>query len=291
MGVDFLLLLTAAIWGFAFVAQRIGMASVGPFTFNAIRFLLGGLSLIPLAVYLKIGRGNRSFRQVLTAGIISGLVLFFGASLQQVGIVETTAGNAGFITGLYVVIVPVLGLFLRQQTGWATWLGAALAAFGLYLLSVTTQFTMGRGDAFVLIGAFFWAIHVLVIGYFSRRVDPLWLSIIQFLTCAILSGVTAFTTESIHPALIWTARWPILYGGLLSVGVAYTLQVISQQKAHPAHAAILLSLESVFAALGGWLIMGEQLSARGLLGCGLMLAGMLISQLAAFRPSAARTPA
>ena len=128
MGVDFLLLLTAAIWGFAFVAQRIGMASVGPFTFNAIRFLLGGLSLIPLAVYLKIGRGNCSFRQVLTAGIISGLVLFFGASLQQVGIVETTAGNAGFITGLYVVIVPVLGLFLRQRTGWATWLGAALAA-------------------------------------------------------------------------------------------------------------------------------------------------------------------
>ena len=122
MGVDFLLLLTAAIWGFAFVAQRIGMASVGPFTFNAIRFLLGGLSLIPLAVYLKIGRGNCSFRQVLTAGIISGLVLFFGASLQQVGIVETTAGNAGFITGLYVVIVPVLGLVLRQRTGWATWL-------------------------------------------------------------------------------------------------------------------------------------------------------------------------
>jgi drug/metabolite transporter (DMT)-like permease len=285
MGVDFLLLLTAAIWGFAFVAQRLGMMSVGPFTYNAVRFLLGGLSLIPLALWLRAGRGERNFRQVMTAGLISGAVLFAGASLQQVGIVDTTAGNAGFITGLYVVIVPVLGLFLRHRTGWANWVGAGLAAMGLYLLSVTDQLTIGRGDLLVLIGAFFWAIHVLVIGHFSRRVDPLWLSIVQFLTCGLLSGVTALAGETLQVEFIWAARGPILYGGLLSVGVAYTLQVISQQKANPAHAAILLSLESVFAALGGWWIMGEMLSGRGILGCGLMLTGMLISQLASLRPA------
>lgn len=283
---DALLLTTAIIWGFAFVAQRVGMDFVGPFTFNGIRFAVGSLSLLPL---LLISRERPAaanhilprpgLKTVLFGGGALGLALFTGASLQQIGLVYTTAGKAGFITGLYVIIVPILGLIWKQKPGIGTWIGAILAAIGLYLLSITEEFTIEPGDLLVLIGAFFWAAHVLIIGWLSPRINPIKLSFSQYVACSILSLAAACLTEAITWRSVFQAAIPILYGGLLSVGIAYTLQVVAQRDAHPAHASILLSLESVFAAIGGWLILGEIISARGLVGCGLMLLGMLLSQL------------
>ena len=283
---DALLLITAIIWGFAFVAQRVGMDYVGPFTFNGIRFAIGSLSLLPLVM---LGRGERTssrdilppagLKTILLGGGALGLALFSGASLQQIGLVYTTAGKAGFITGLYVIIVPILGLIWRQQPKIGTWIGAVLAAIGLYFLSVTEQFTIAPGDLLVLIGAFFWAAHVLIIGWLSPRINPIKLAFSQYLACSILSLITAAVIEDISMQSISQAAIPILYGGLLSVGIAYTLQVIAQRDAHPAHAAVILSMEAVFAAIGGWLILDEIISARGLFGCSLMLAGMLMSQL------------
>ncbi|MEJ2220180.1 MAG: DMT family transporter [Desulfobacterales bacterium] len=283
---DALLLATAIIWGFAFVAQRVGMDYVGPFTFNGIRFAIGSLSLLPLVVMSREQRTAThkilppaGSKTILFGGAALGLALFAGASLQQIGLVYTTAGKAGFITGLYVIMVPLLGLFWRQQPKIGTWIGAVLAAVGLYFLSVTEEFTIELGDLLVLIGAFFWAAHVLIIGWLSPRINPIKLAFSQYVACSILSLTTAVLIEDITMLSIFQAAIPILYGGLLSVGIAYTLQVVAQRDAHPAHAAILLSLESVFAAVGGWLVLGEIISARGLFGCGLMLAGMLLSQL------------
>lgn len=283
---DALLLTTAIIWGFAFVAQRVGMDYVGPFTFNGIRFAIGSLSLLPLVAMSREQRTATNeilsppgLKTILLGGGALGLALFLGASLQQIGLVYTTAGKAGFITGLYVIIVPLLGLIWRQQPRLGTWVGAFLAAIGLYFLSVTEKFSMEFGDLLVLISAFFWAAHVLIIGWLSPRINPIKLAFSQYVACSILSLITASVVEDITLRSIFQATVPILYGGLLSVGVAYTLQVVAQRDAHPAHAAILLSLESVFAAIGGWLILDEIISARGLFGCGLMLAGMLLSQL------------
>jgi len=286
---DALLLLTAVIWGFAFVAQRVGMEHVGPYTFNGVRFALGSLSLVPLLLLLKeresparqlLPRAGR--RTVLWGGGLAGLFLFAGASLQQVGIVYTTAGNAGFITGLYVVIVPIMGLALRQQTHGGTWLGAFLAAAGLYFLSITEAMTIAWGDLLVLIGAFFWAAHVLIIGRLSPRMNALKLAITQFAVCSLLSLLTAVVIETLTWEGLCKAAIPILYGGLGSVGVAYTLQVVAQKDAHPAHAAIFLSMEAVFAAIGGWWLLSEVLTVRAMFGCGLMLFGMLVSQLWGF---------
>ncbi|MDJ0831590.1 MAG: DMT family transporter [Desulfobacterales bacterium] len=283
---DTLLMLTATIWGFAFVAQRVGMDFVGPFTFNGVRFALGSLSLLPLLFFSRRQRSkidsilpHPSTKQVLWGGCLAGIALYLGASLQQVGIVYTTAGKAGFITGLYVVIVPILGLLWRQRPGTGTWVGAFLAVVGLYLLSVTETLVIAYGDSLVLVGAFFWAGHVLLLGWLSPKVNPLMLAFLQFAVCSLLSLVTALFTEIITLQAIRQAALPIFYGGVFSVGIAYTLQVVAQRKARPAHAAIILSLESAFAALGGWLILGEVLSLRGLMGCLLMLAGMLFSQL------------
>ena len=263
---DILLLTAAIIWGTAFVAQRIGMDYVGPFTYNGLRFALGGLSLLPLLLMTrqKPTAGDRvkppaGPRLMLFGGLLTGLALFAGASLQQVGLVYTTAGKAGFITGLYVVIVPLLGLIWRQKPSGGTWIGAVLAAVGLYFLSVTQQFTIEFGDLLNLIGAFFWAGHVLVIAWLSPRIRPIRLAFWQFIACALLSLFVAVIFEEISWSGIRAAAIPILYGGLVSVGVAYTLQVVAQRDARPAHAAILLSMECPFAALGGWLILSEML--------------------------------
>jgi drug/metabolite transporter (DMT)-like permease len=283
---DALLLTTAIIWGFAFVAQRVGMDYIGPFTFNGVRFAIGSLSLLPLVLISREqpATANLVFpppaqKTIIFGGGALGLTLFSGASLQQIGLVYTTAGKAGFITGLYVIIVPILGLIWRQRPGLGTWIGAFLAAIGLYLLSITEEFTIELGDLLVLIGAFFWAAHVLIIGWLSPRINPIKLAFSQYVACSILSLAAAFILEVVTAGSIFQAAIPILYGGLLSVGIAYTLQVVAQRDAHPAHAAILLSLESVFAAIGGWLILDEIISIRGLVGCGLMLLGMLLSQL------------
>ena len=281
-----LLLITAAIWGFAFVAQRIGMEYLGPFTFNAARFILGSLSLLPL---LFISRDQRpaseniiprpSLKLVVFGGFSAGFMLFMGMSLQQVGLVYTTAGKAGFITSLYVVIVPILALFWKQSTNSGAWIGAVLAAIGLYFLSVSERFTVEFGDLLVFICAFFWAGQVLMIGWLSPRIQSVKLAFTQFVVCAALSLIVALVFEDISWDALRQATGPILYGGILSSGVAFTFQVMAQRHTHPAHASIIMSLEAVFAAIGGWLLLNEILSMRGLMGCGLMLCGMLLSQL------------
>lgn len=280
---NILLFITAIIWGLAFVAQRAGMEDIGPFAFNGIRFALGSLSLVPLIYFQqkksKSGKKISSPKNRIFAGLITGLVLFAGASLQQIGMVYTTAGNGGFITSLYVILVPVLGLFWKQKINKQTWIGGLLAVLGLFFLSVTENFTMAFGDGLVLISAIFWAGHVLLIGHFSKKEDVLILAALQFAVVAVLSIVVSLLTETTHWENIQAAAIPILYGGLMSVGVAYTLQVIAQQKARPAHAAIILSLESLFAALGGILILNELISWRIGMGGLLMLFGVIISQL------------
>ncbi len=281
---DLLLLITALVWGFGFVAQRAGMEHVGPFTFNGIRFLLGGICLLPLAMARerRAGRARAWTVSPLVAGSVAGLVLFAGATLQQIGLLWTTAGKAGFITGLYVIFVPLLGLLLGQKTGAGTWLGALLATLGMYLLSVRGGFVMARGDLLVLIGAVCWAVHVLVLGHFSPRTGTLFLAVIQFVFCGLISLAAAMFFEEITWPAVRSAMVPILYGGLGSVGIGYTLQTVAQKWAHPAHASILLSLEAVFAALGGWWLLGEVLSPRALAGCALMLIGMVFSQIHPF---------
>lgn len=287
-----LLLITALIWGFAFVAQREGMTHVGPYTFNAVRFVLGGLSLLPLIFYLnrRSGQGQQpsearaaSWTSAAGYGGIAGLVLFSGASLQQIGLLYTTAGKAAFVTGLYIVIVPFIGLFLKQRLSMNGGLGAALAVVGLYLLCMNKDLTLGQGDMYELVGAFFWSAHILLIDRFSRKADVIKLSFFQVLTCSLLSLVVALATESIEWSGITQAAVPILYGGICSVGIAYTLQVIGQKNAQPTQAAIIMSMETVFAVIGGYFILDELLGSRGIIGCLLMLAGMILSQLPRFK--------
>ncbi len=280
-----LLLLASAIWGFAFVAQRVAMDHIGPFTFNAVRFALGSLPMLPL-IALARRRGSGGFapdrpplRGLLLSGLAAGALLYGGASLQQLGIVYTTAGKAGFITGLYVIIVPILGLLWKMHPGPSVWAGAVLGIVGLFLLSVTEQFTIGLGDSLVLAGAFFWAGHVILVGWLIRRIDVGTLAFLQFTTCAVLSFLTALVVEDIRIDGIVAAAGPILYGGFISVGIAYTLQLIGQRKTPPSHAAVILGLEAVFAAIGGWAVLNETLSSRALVGCSLMLAGVIVSQL------------
>ena len=281
---DLLMLLAAAIWGFAFVAQREGMETMGPFLFNTARFFIGAVFLFPIVWYLskknKAPTGKEtSTKKLIIAGTVAGLFLFTASSFQQVGIQYTTAGKAGFITGLYIFFVPLIGIFLGQRTGSGTWLGAFIAVIGLYLLSVNEDFSIERGDLLQLICAVFFAAHVLVIGYVAKRMDPLKLSLIQYLVSGVLSFFIAIANEVITWQMIVDTAIPLLYAGIMSIGVGYTLQVVAQQHAKSSHAAIILGLEGAFAVLGGWLILDENLSTRGLIGCGLMLSGMFLSQL------------
>jgi len=278
---DLLLLLTAAIWGFAFVAQRVGMSHMGPFTFNGIRFSLGALTLIPFLLWSRKRSKDKSAFSRKTDWVpilLTGLALFAGASLQQVGLVGTTAGKAGFITGLYVILVPLLALLWGERTHPAHWAGALLAVVGLYLLSVRGSWEVSPYDLVVLAGAFMWAVHVHLIARYSPRVGPVRLAFAQFTICGLLSLGVAFLFEPIALSGITDGIWTILYGSFLSVGLAYTLQVVAQRTVNPSHAVIIMSLEGAFAALGGWLILNEVLAPRDLAGAGLMLAGMLISQ-------------
>jgi len=281
MQANIMLLAAAAIWGFGFVAQRLGMNFLEPFAFNGVRFLLGSCSLLPLIWWFSRRRAPQPYSEssLPLAGVLAGAVLFIAASLQQVGLLYTTAAKAGFITGLYLILVPIFGLLLKHTTGITTWLGAILAVIGLYLLSINDDFSMSFGDMLQFIGALFWAIHILLIDHFSGRVSPLKLSAVQFMVCGLLSlGVSLLIETPTASAML--AGWqPILYAGLVSVGVAYTLQVVGQKSANPAHAAIILSLESVFAVLGGVWLLDETLTLRAWFGCGLMLAGMLLSQV------------
>ena len=281
---DLLMLLAAAIWGFAFVAQREGMETMGPFLFNTARFFIGTVFLFPIVWYLSKKKKasndtETSTKKLIIAGSVAGLFLFLASSFQQVGIQYTTAGKAGFITGLYIFFVPLIGIFLGQRTGSGTWVGAFIAVIGLYLLSINDDFSIARGDLLQLICAVFFAAHILVVGYVAKRMDPLKLSLIQYFVSGVLSFFIAVAIEVITWQMIVDTAIPLLYAGIMSIGVGYTLQVVAQQHAKSSHAAIILGLEGAFAVLGGWLILDESLSMRGLIGCGLMLTGMLLSQL------------
>ena len=279
---NLILLLTAFIWGFGFVAQRMGMDYLGPYAFNVCRFLVGALSLLLLLFFLRKKESgsielNPSFWKF---SILAGFALFGGATFQQVGIQYTTVGKAGFITGLYVVIVPILGLCLHQKIGKSTIGGALLALLGLYFLSVKEDFSMGWGESLVLLGAIFWAVHVQVIGSANNRnVDPLRLALFQYLVCAGLNLILSLIFETFSINQLMQASVAILYAGVVSVGIAFTLQVVAQKRVDPSRAAIILNLEAVFAVLAGWLFFTEILSEREFFGCLLMFAGMMLSQL------------
>lgn len=278
---NFLLLLTAVIWGGGFVAQRLGMQHISPFLFNGFRFLIGGLTLLPVIILRSKRDDNTTanIKQTMLIGCAAGLLLFFGATFQQFGLVYTSAGKAGFITGLYVIIVPILGIFWGDKAPISIWVGALLAVIGLFLLSVTEGLNIASGDGMVLIGAFFWALHVQFIARFSPRIDPIQLSFVQSIFTSMISFAVSFARESFVSSQVISAVMPILYGGVISIGIAYTLQIVAQRNAKPSHAAIILSLESVFAVFLGWLILGELLSPRIILGCILMLSGMMTSQI------------
>lgn len=267
---DIILLTASIIWGFAFAFQKKGMDFIGPFLFTGLRFLLGSLVVLPF-LFRKGEQGG--FKE----SIILGFLLFAGVSLQQVGIVYTTAGKAGFITGLYVVFVPVAGYLMGIRTRRFTWIGAGLAIVGLYLLSIRGRFYPEKGDLLVLLGAVFWTFHVIYISKFTKGKDPLKLAFGQFLVCGILGMGVAFVLEDISMSGVINTGIPLLYAGVLSSGIAYTLQVVGQKRAHPSHAAVILSLESLFAAIGGFLLLHEVMTPREILGAALMLTGMMIS--------------
>lgn len=280
---DLLMLTTAIIWGSAFVAQRLGMDHIGPFLYTGLRFALAAAVLIPLIMYKtakqSIPGEPMSNRGLLFGGAMMGLVLALGINLQQVGLLFTSVTNSGFITGLYVIIVPLMGLFIGHKTGLGIWLGAILAVVGMFLLCVGDNFQVASGDWLQLAGAFVWATHVLVVGLFAKRHDTLRLAFLQFAVCAVISLLLAVALEPISLATIIQAGPAIIYGGAIAGGIGYTLQVVAQKDAIASHAAIIFSLEAVFAALAGSLFLDEALQLRGYIGCALMFAGMLIAQL------------
>jgi len=279
---NMLLLLASAIWGLAFVAQKVGANYIGAFTFNGIRFALGSLSLIPVLIYFNKKSSITSEKIImdspLKGGLIAGGVIFIGNSFQQIGMSYTTAGKAAFITAFYIVLVPIFSIFLKRRISLSNWIGVFVALTGLYLLSITESFTISVGDLLQVGGAICFAIHILLIDHYIKKVDAIKLSFVQFTTCSILSLVAALIFETITLNSIAQAMIPILYGGIFSVGIAYTLQVVGQKNAKPSHAAIILSMESVFATLGGFMILNENLTFRASMGCLFMLLGILLSQ-------------
>ena len=285
-----LLALTALIWGVAFVAQSAGMEYVGPFTFNGVRSLLGAVTLLPLIFLRKGAKGvekdrkkdkerTQERRELMTGGILCGMVLCAASSLQQIGIMHTTVGKAGFITALYIVIVPVLGIFMKKRTGFLLWLGVGLAAAGLYFLCMTENFTVNPGDLYVLLGALLFSAHILLIDCFSPRCDGIKLSCLQFFVCGILALIPALLWEKPEPAAVLSAWVPILYAGVLSCGAGYTLQVVGQKGLDPVRASLILSMESLFSVLAGWILLGQSLTLREITGCVLMAAAIVLAQI------------
>ena len=280
-----LMLFSAAfIWGTAFVAQSIGMNYLGPLSFNGARFLMGSLVLLPL---ICINRSKRkkeeqtseNFKTTITGGICCGLVLCAAALLQQYGIMYTTVGKAGFITTLYIVLVPLFGIFLKKKISKKVWAGAVIAAFGMYLLCMSESLSLGRGDILVFLCAILFSIHILVIDHFSPRVDGVELSCIQFLTAGVIAGALAFVFEKPDTGDFIEGFVPLAYAGILSSGVAYTLQVLGQKKTNPAVASLILSLESTISVLAGWVILDQALTGRELTGCAFVFCAVILVQL------------
>ena len=293
-----ILLLTATIWGIAFVAQSEGGDAVGAFTFNSTRSLIGSLVLIPVIFLLNkitpkdnksesgISSGNSSSgnifsrnRTLILGGISCGICFFLASNFQQLGIMYTSVGKAGFITACYIVIVPILGLFIKKKCGPFIWAAVAMALVGLYLLCITDGFSIGKGDILVLICAFLFSLHILIIDYFSPKVDGVKMSCIQFFVCGVLSAIPALIFE--HPQLsAFHGAWgAILYAGVMSCGVAYTLQIVGQKNMDPTVASLILSLESCISVLAGWIILGQKLSMREIIGCVVMFAAIVLAQL------------
>ena len=283
------LLLTAFIWGVAFVAQSVGMDYIGPFTFNCVRSIIGGLVLIPLVVIL--GKKNRKDvektpeqakeykKNTIIGGICCGICLCVASNFQQVGIMHTTVGKAGFITALYIIIVPILGIFMKKKVAPIVWVSSVIAVVGFYLLSISGQVSISKGDILVLICAVLFSVHILVIDYFSPKGEGVTISCIQFFTSGILCGIMMFLFENPQIGDILAAYLPILYAGVMSCGVAYTLQIVGQKNMDPTVASLILSLESVFSALAGWLILGQGLSGKELTGCALVFVAVLLAQM------------
>ncbi len=282
-----ILLLTATIWGVAFVAQSVGMEYIGPFTFNAIRCVLGGLVLIPVILVLKkkkeTGAENQEKEDKKTlwaGGIACGVILCIASNLQQFGIMEASVGKSGFFTALYIVMIPVIGIFIGKRLGIKLWFCVALAVVGMYLLCMKDgSFTIERADIMLLLCALAFSFHILVVDYFSPKVDGVKMSCIQFFVCGVLSAVGMLFTETPDISNIQAAWLPLLYAGLLSCGVGYTLQIVGQKGINPVIASLIMSLESVISALAGWVILGQVLSPKEILGCVLMFVAIIITQI------------
>ena len=286
-----LLLLTSFIWGVAFVAQSVGGEAVGCFTFNGVRSLIGAFVLIPVIYFLdnqkKKELGEEKYleqkgdsKTLLLGGVCCGVMLCIASNFQQFGISFTTVGKAGFITAMYILIVPILGLFMKKKVGVKVWLGVVLATIGLYMLCMTSEsFSLSKGDFLVLICAGFFSLHILIIDYFSPKVDGVRMSCIQFFVCGIISVIIAFIFESPSLSAILSGWLPILYAGVLSCGVAYTLQIVGQKNMDPTVASLILSLESVFSVLAGWMILNQTMTLREFSGCGLMFLAIILAQL------------
>lgn len=291
-----LLLLTATIWGVAFVAQSVSMDYIGGFTFNAVRNLIGALTLLPVIWGLgktkapeekKRIQASSDRKTLITGGICCGILLCFASNFQQFGIKYTSVGKAGFITACYIVIVPIIGIFLKKKCSPFIWMAIVLALIGLYLLCITDGFSIGKGDILVLICAFLFSLHILVIDYFSPHVDGVKMSCIQFLVCGILTAIPALIFE--HPQLsAFKGAWgSILYAGVMSCGVAYTLQIIGQKNMNPTVASLILSLESCISVLAGWILLGQKLSIKEIIGCVIMFCAIVLAQLPQKNPKEA----
>ncbi len=283
----FELALTAFIWGVAFVAQSVGMDYIGPFTFNCARFFIGGIVLIPLIFFLNRGKKNEvkneqsreQKKNTIIGGILCGILLCAASSFQQFGIMQTSVGKAGFITALYIIIVPLLGIFLHKRITLLMGISALIAVFGFYLLCISGQIEINRGDLLVLICAFIFSLHILVIDIYSPKGDCVTISCIQFFVSGIISGICMFLFETPVWADIFAAYIPVLYAGIFSCGVAYTLQIVGQKNMEPAVASLILCLESVFSAIAGWLILKQALSRRELIGCIFVFTAVILAQL------------
>lgn len=287
--------LAAFIWGTAFVAQSVGADYVEPFTFNAARSAVAFLFLLALCgVFWLLRKRNPkaeapagSRKELMTGGILCGLALTVATNLQQKGLETTTSGKAGFITALYIVIVPIAGIFLGKRVPKVIWVSVALAVAGLYCLCITEDLTITGGDFYILLCAFCFTIHILAIDHFTQKVDGVAMSCIQFLTTAVLSAIGMVLTESPTLEALRICAGPILYVGIFSSGVAYTLQILAQKDSNPTVVSLLLSLESVFATLSGAVILGDRMSGREYFGCVLMLAAVVLAQL----PEPRKSPA
>ena len=279
--------MTAVIWGVAFVAQSAGMEYVGPFTYNGVRSILGGLVLLPCIALLDKIRGNlgendsrtKGGRELLAGGVCCGLILFAASSFQQFGIQYTSVGKAGFITAMYILLVPIMGIFIHRKAGVKVWIGVVFAVCGLYLLCMSEGLRLEKGDALVLVCAVIFSLHILVIDFFSPKVDGVRMSCIQFWVCGILSMNCSFLFETPRLSSILQAWKPICYGGIMSSGVAYTLQIVGQRDMNPTVASLIMSLESVVSVIAGFLILHQAMSVRELSGCCLMVVAIVLAQL------------